>query len=70
MISDPIIVNLLWCLLIAIPPFMIGYSIAVKNRDKVIEDTINYLIDGGYLKSSVNDTGEIVIEKLDEDNHG
>ena len=42
-----------------------GWSIPDKT-DEIVENTINYLIKDGYLKSQKNIKGEIELLKLEE----
>lgn len=50
--------------------FLIGYYHCKNNldalSDQIIENTINYMIDNGYVKTETNDNGDVEIIKLDE----
>lgn len=35
-----------------------------SNQNEIIETTINVLIEKGYLKASIDEDGEIILEKL------
>ena len=56
-----------WSLLLAgaFCAFMVGVAWSNKKRDEVIEDTIVYLVENGFIRSEVVD-GEIEILKLDD----
>ena len=40
---------------------------AMNNKDAIIENTIDFLIQNGFVKSKTNSDGEIELIKLDED---
>lgn len=46
--------------------FMIGKSVGAYQENKTIENTINYLIDNGFLRWRKTD-GEIELIKLNEE---
>lgn len=53
-------------ILASVCTFMIGNLYARRSQDSTIENTLIYLIEQGYLKSSTDEDGEIEILKLDE----
>ena len=64
MYIDPITLN--W-LLIASASFcaeMIGYHFAKRNDETIIASTITYLTNEGYVKSYVDENGELELIKL------
>jgi len=71
MYIDPITLNWILITLGSICAGMIGFHIARKRNEDVIESTINYLSSEGYLRSIQNDDGETEIVKLyDGDKNG
>ena len=46
--------------------FLLGRSSSPDKTDEIVENTINYLIKDGYLKSQKNIKGEIELLKLEE----
>lgn len=46
--------------------FMLGKDFGQGKKDEVIEDTIQHLIDNGFLRYTRNRSGELEILKLDE----
>jgi len=46
--------------------YMIGKNHGEGNKDETIEDTIQQLIDNGFLRYTRNRSGELEILKLDE----
>lgn len=46
--------------------FMIGKNIGARKEDQTIENTINYLIENGFLRWRKTN-GEIELIKLDEE---
>ena len=46
--------------------FLLGRSSIPDRTDEIVENTINYLIKDGYLKSQKNIKGEIELLKLEE----
>lgn len=46
--------------------YMIGKNHGEGNKDETIEDTIQSLIDNGFLRYTRNRSGELEILKLDE----
>lgn len=46
--------------------YMIGKNHGEGNKDETIEDTIQHLIDNGFLRYTRNRSGELEILKLDE----
>lgn len=71
MYIDPITLNWILMALGSICAGMIGFYVARKRNEDVIESTINYLSSEGYLRSIQNDDGETEIVKLyDGDKNG
>jgi hypothetical protein len=46
--------------------FLLGRWSSPDRTDEIVENTINYLIKDGYLKSQKNIKGEIELLKLEE----
>jgi hypothetical protein len=46
--------------------FLLGRWNSPDRTDEIVENTINYLIKDGYLKSQKNIKGEIELLKLEE----
>ena len=46
--------------------FLLGRLSIPDRTDEIVENTINYLIKDGYLKSQKNIKGEIELLKLEE----
>ena len=44
--------------------FLLGRKSIVEEREEIISDTIDYLIQDGYLKTQENVKGEIELLKL------
>lgn len=67
MYIDPITFN--WILIAAssFAAFMIGKNIGKLQEEKIIENTIAYLCDNGFIKHFINDKNEIEIVKLNGD---
>ena len=65
MFIDPIII--MWGLLAgaSVAAFMIGKYWSMRDRDMAIEDTIVYLVENNFVRSSKID-GEIELIPLDE----
>ena len=65
MYLDPTIVS--WLLIggASLCAFMIGRNVGQGNKDEVIENTIIYLVENGFVKSKKVD-GELELMKLDE----
>jgi hypothetical protein len=51
---------------IFIVSFLLGRWSAPDQTDEIVENTINYLIKDGYLKSKKNIKGEIELLKLED----
>lgn len=51
---------------IFIVSFLLGRWSIPDRTDEIVENTINYLIKDGYLKSTKNIKGEIELLKLEE----
>lgn len=51
---------------IFIVSFLLGRWSIPDKTDEIVENTINYLIKDGYLKSQKNIKGEIELLKLEE----
>jgi ABC-type spermidine/putrescine transport system permease subunit I len=51
---------------IFIVSFLLGRWSIPDRTDEIVENTINYLIKDGYLKSQKNIKGEIELLKLEE----
>jgi hypothetical protein len=71
MYIDPITLNWILMALGSICAGMIGFHIARKRNEDVIESTISYLTNEGFLRSVENEDGELEIVKLyDGDKNG
>jgi hypothetical protein len=46
---------------------MMGYVWSNQKKEEIIEETIIYLCDQGYIKNKTLDSGDTEIIKLDED---
>lgn len=46
--------------------FMIGFLFAHSTRDQIIEATIMYLIDDGYLQARTDQDGDIELIPIDK----
>jgi hypothetical protein len=57
-----------WAIILAASfcAFMIGKNIGARKEDQTIENTINYLIENGFLRWRKTN-GEIELIKLDEE---
>lgn len=63
---SPLVFNILFGCLFAGIGGMIGWSLSNNRREDIIEDTIVYLIESGYLNAKKVD-GELEIMKLNEE---
>lgn len=63
---DPLILTILISCGIFFVAFKIGEGYGEGTRNQTIEETIKYLIDEGYLRSTVNQDGELEIIPLDK----
>lgn len=61
---DPLTMTLLVSGGIFFCAFMIGRGSVLSSRDEIIESTIDYLAANGYVKTVVNENGEIELVKL------
>lgn len=64
------ITTVMWSLFAAASAcaFMIGRHYGEGDKDATIENTIHFLVDGGYVRWR-NKNGEIELIPLDEKNH-
>jgi len=53
--------------LLCLCAFMMGYVWSNKKKEEIIEETIIYLCDQGYIKNKILDSGDTEILKIDED---
>lgn len=58
----------LWFLGAYIAGTVMGYLFARSSASKIAEQTIDVLIEGGFLKSKTNADGEIELIKVNESN--
>jgi len=56
-----------WGLIIAASICAFFAGRATNDRDKIIEHTIKYLVDQGFVKHRLTESGEIDIVPLDEE---
>jgi len=63
---DPLALTLLLSGSIFGCAFMIGKNHGEGKKDQTIDDTIQHLIDNGFLRYTRNRSGELEILKLDE----
>lgn len=61
---DPLVLTLLISGGIFVVSFLLGESFAGWRKNRIIENTIKYLVDEGYLRSEVNEDGELEILPL------
>lgn len=61
---DPFTVTILTIIGCSFASFMIGYNLYKIHRDEVINDTIVYLCDNGFIKHYTNEKNDIEIVTL------
>lgn len=61
--------TMLWVILAlsSICTFMIGYLWSNKKQEEIVENTIVYLCDHGFIKHRTDENGDTEILRLDED---
>jgi|GEM_PF-1370428 hypothetical protein len=64
---DPFTVTLLTIAGCSIASFMIGYNLNRIHKDEVINNTITYLCDNGFIKHYVTENNEIELVELNKE---
>jgi len=66
MIIEPVVVQYGLIFLASFCAYMIGRLYERHSENVIIESTIQYLIDNGFLRSYTTEDGDIEIKKLNE----
>ena len=66
-LENPEIMQYVILALLSMCAFMIGFSWSNKKQEEIIENTIIYLCDNGFIRNKILENGDTEILKIDED---